>query len=69
VPPGRFGIHFHNFMKRLNMHVAQLPLPTCMPVWLKCDNDQNYIILSGSPSMENKGEVTYIRILDVHDFI
>mmetsp|Transcript_25794 Transcript_25794/g.39646 ORF Transcript_25794/g.39646 Transcript_25794/m.39646 type:complete len:206 (-) Transcript_25794:280-897(-) len=55
--------------KKLDMHIAQLPLPSCMPVWLKCQMDTNYIMLEGTPGLEHKGETTYIRVFNIHDFI
>mmetsp|Transcript_11632 Transcript_11632/g.17655 ORF Transcript_11632/g.17655 Transcript_11632/m.17655 type:complete len:98 (-) Transcript_11632:231-524(-) len=64
--PGRLLL---NLLKHLNMHVVQLPLPTCMPVWLKCEMDGNYIIFRGSPSLDHKGESTVIRIIDTNDFV
>mmetsp|Transcript_28821 Transcript_28821/g.43525 ORF Transcript_28821/g.43525 Transcript_28821/m.43525 type:complete len:325 (-) Transcript_28821:389-1363(-) len=44
-PPGFMGALQYSVEKKLKMHLTPLPMPTCMPVWLKCEMDSNYIIL------------------------
>ena len=44
-------------------------MPTQLPVWLKGEIDTNYIILNGIPHIDNKDEITFIRIFDSQDFV
>ena len=56
-------------LSKLNFHIVALPLPTSMPVWLKCEVDASYIKLQGIPRPENKGKTITIRIFNVGDYI